>query len=242
MRLADAVHCNCGQSAWVRHWHSHRDTRRRRQAADEDAADEADADADADADANAGPGSDSLLCSSRWWEPLASGLICLRFVAAFSFGFTITFPFWGTLELWNYKIFVGLALFLCQCKLAWFFFYFSFFLFYFLYLGSAFSFLCLVRRGACHSLDAYDFFNPRALRQLLMAAAARQTFSQLGPPPLVPWSGCCSWCGRVAVANALGRSAHAEPQSDNCERAEQKPPFADESLRYRSGGSLPASK
>lgn len=105
-------------------------------------------------------------------------------------------------------------MFLCQCSgfstffccfsldFCCFLFGFLFFLFPFFW-GSAFAFLCLVRRGACHSLDAYDFFNPRALRQLLMAAAARQTFSQLGPPPLVLWSGCCSGCGRVAHANVL---------------------------------------
>lgn len=105
-------------------------------------------------------------------------------------------------------------MFLCQCSgfstffccfsldFCCFLFGFLFFLFPFFW-GSAFAFLCLVRRGACHSLDAYDFFNPRALRQLLMAAAARQTFSQLGPPPLVLWSGCCSGCGRVALANVL---------------------------------------
>lgn len=52
--------------------------------ADVDANADTETDAYADASADAGPGSDSLLCSSRRWEPLgASGLICLRFVAAF---------------------------------------------------------------------------------------------------------------------------------------------------------------
>jgi len=108
-------------------------------------------------------------------------------------------------------------MFLSSVVLNLFLFFFLDFFFFLFVEALLLLFLCLVRRGACHSLDAYDFFNPRALRQLLMAAAARQTFSQLGPPPLVLWSGCCSGCGRVAVAVALGRSAHAGPQSDKVE-------------------------
>lgn len=81
--MADALHCNCWRSALAEHWHKHWETRRVADA-DVDANADTETDAYADASADAGPGSDSLLCSSRRWEPLgASGLICLRFVAAF---------------------------------------------------------------------------------------------------------------------------------------------------------------